>query len=100
MHDAPLERAELRRKAEDGNARHRIGLFLQVVSHALGQAFYQRVKFGGGMADHVRAAIRGLECRAPHLASALFIEAAESLHEAGDKVGLGEQHIDLSLIHI
>ena len=64
------------------------------VRHLLGQALHQRVEFGRSRADHVQAAIRGLECRAPYLASACFIEAAEILHETGDQIGLGEQHID------
>ena len=60
----------------------------------LGQAFRQRVELGRCLADHVLAAIGGLECGAPHLAPARFVEAAEIFHEAGDQVGLGEQHID------
>ncbi len=78
MNNSPFQRAELCRKAEDGNAGDRIGLFLKAVGHLLAQAFYQRIEFGRGLADHVPGAIRGLECRAPYLASARFVESAES----------------------
>ena len=78
MNNSPLQRAQLCRKAEDGNARDRIGLLLEAVRHLLGQAFYQRIEFGRSLADHVLAAIRSLERRAPYLASACFIETAES----------------------
>jgi len=89
------QRRELLREREQRGPALRVALFFHTRGQARVQARDQRVELGGEGGAQAGAGGHGeVERGAPHLRARLAPEVAEELGEAGQQVGLGDDHVD------
>ena len=87
-------RADLGGQSEQDRARAQVGLVLQALGHALGNALDQKIDLGGNCRRHCWPSCRRSGTSRPRRPALGLVEIGEILREADDQVHLGEDGVD------
>ncbi len=93
-----LEAGELLREGEHGGALEHLALRVHAVDQAVAQALLQRAELAHEITQRRFLVLQGRvrvvgQAEAPHLVALFLVQLAKAFVEAGDQVGLGDQHV-------